>query len=65
MRFIYGVDGTDFIIDQTYPVSVTVSGSEVTISLIGTPGFISSVFASAVASGILALPPFYTYSVST
>ena len=65
MRFIYGVDGTDFIIDQTYPVSITMSGDAVTISLIGTPGFISSVFSSAVASGILALPPFYTYSVST
>ena len=65
MRFLYGVDGTDFVIDQTYPVSVAISGTTVTITLTGTPVFISSVFAAAVVSGALELPPFYTYDIVT
>lgn len=65
MRFLYGMDGSDFIIDQTYPVSVTISDAAVTITLVNTPLYTSSVFSAAVASGVLELPPFYTYTIVT
>lgn len=56
-RFILGENGGDFIIDQTYGVSVAQSGTTMTITLTGdmlTP--IAPVFAQAAAAGVLELP---------
>ena len=64
MRFLYGTDGTDYIIDNTYPVSVAIASGVVTITLTGTPPYQSTIFQAAVAQGALELPPFYTYTVN-
>ena len=64
MRFLYGVNGSDFIIDNTYPVSISIASNNVTITLTGTPSLPSSIFQAAVAQGVLELPPFDTYTVT-
>ena len=65
MRFLYGKNGTDFIIAQTSPVSVAISANTVTITLTGTPAAITAIFQACVASAILELPTLYTYVVNT
>jgi hypothetical protein len=50
-------------IDNTYPVSVTFSGRQVNIAITGFAS-IKPLFTAAVASGVLPLPPQFTYVVS-
>ncbi len=60
-RFLYGVNGVDFTIDNTYEISVTYSGSTITITI---PNLtISPIFKAAVQAGALNLPFQYTYNI--
>ncbi len=62
-RFLFGIDGINFPIDNTYDISVTYGADNVvTIEI---PGYaISPIFASALASGVLHVPFQYTYVVN-
>jgi hypothetical protein len=54
-RFLNGLNGTDVTNDQTYKISVEPTGKRAyTITVATTP--ISSIFAAAVAAGVLELP---------
>jgi hypothetical protein len=61
-RFINGADGYLPTEDETYDVSVTASGTSVTITV--TANEIGTAFQYAVIDGVLALPFQYTYTVS-
>ncbi len=64
MRFLYGVNGTDCIIDQTYQVSVSFSsGHTVNITFTG-PQPAANVLVAAINSGAVEMPPQYTYVVT-
>ena len=63
MRFLYGENGTDYIIDQTYPVSVAQSGSTVTITITNGPAPATAIFQEAVGAGVLELPTLFTWVV--
>ena len=66
MRFLYGVDGVPPAIDNTYPVSVTISTTYVvTIAL--SPGVypdLGPLLQSAIEAGVLLLPFQFTYTVT-
>jgi hypothetical protein len=60
-RFLYGQNGKDFTIDNTYEISVAYSGAVITITI---PNItLAPIFQAAVQSGALNLPFQYTYVV--
>jgi hypothetical protein len=61
-RFLLGIDGVDFPIDQTYNISVVYSSNNtITITI---PNYaIAPIFVSALESGVLHLPFQYNYTV--
>lgn len=61
-RFLLGVNGVDFPIDQTYQIGVTYNANNaITITV---PNYeVTPIFVSALASGVLNLPFEYTYTV--
>ena len=65
VRFILGVDGYDIGTEDTYDVSVQVSGTTVTITITGdlASNPAAEIFAEAVATGAVELPFQYSYSV--
>lgn len=60
-RFLNGVNGTDPSNDNTYDVSVSYSGTTVTITLTNTQ--IGQIFQDCINQGVLALPFYYSYKV--
>jgi hypothetical protein len=68
MRFLIGTSGTAPNIDNTYPVSVVFSGSDVTITItfdgVIVTQAIAQIFQAAVQSGAIALPFQFTYTVT-
>lgn len=61
-RFLLGVDGVDFPIDNTYEISVTY-GSDNVITLTVPNYAVTPIFISALESGVLNVPFEYTYLV--
>lgn len=61
-RFLYGVNGFDPGIQQTYDISVVPSPGHFAITLPAGP--VSSILAQAFANGVLSLPFQYTYAVT-
>lgn len=62
-RFLLGVDGIDFPIDETYEISVTYSGlNEVDIVIPNLEA--SPILAAAIQEGVLNVPFEYIYSVT-
>ena len=64
MRFLFGVGGTNYIIDQTYPVSVSFSGSQVNITITNADPVLGPILKTAILSGAVELPFQYSYSVT-
>ena len=62
MRFLFGQSGTDYLIDETYPVSIAFTAARrATITL--PDGYMSTIFAEAVASNIVPLPFQVTWTI--
>ena len=62
LRFMFGINGGDYIIDQTYPISVALSGSVVTITMTVDPTLpVLPILHAAINSGVLELPFQFTY----
>jgi hypothetical protein len=63
MRFLYGTNGVNYNVDQTYPVSVSFAGyGSVDIILPNLP--MSATLKAALDSGVLELPFQFTFNVS-
>ncbi|HKJ75305.1 MAG TPA: hypothetical protein VKA19_14415 [Alphaproteobacteria bacterium] len=67
MRFLTGARGYDADLSDLSPVSVSISGSAITITLSASYGWaagITDAFTYAVQSGAIDLPPVYTYTIT-
>lgn len=65
LRFLNGVNGTDPAFDNTYDISVSLSGSAVAITINNSTNYPqAAVFQAAIAAEILELPFQFTFSVT-
>lgn len=62
-RFLFGVKGVDFPIDNTYEISVTYGANNV-INILIPHTSVSGIFESALLSGVLNVPFEYTYTIA-
>ncbi len=61
-RFLYGENGTDVVISETYDISVTYDGTDINILLPALTA--STILKDAIDSGAVELPFQYTYNVT-